>query len=651
VSAPVVGIDLGTTNSLVAVAGWPKATDLPRVLVDGSGAALLPSVVRFDEGGTVVVGAPAQSSAPAHAGRTVASVKRLMGRSLADAGPDLPFLPFDVVAGEGDTARVRLPGEHGRTVTPQEVSAHILRALKDRASSALGVPIEKAVITVPAYFDDAQRQATRDAARLAGIEAVRLVAEPTAAALAYGLGTRPRGTQNIVVYDLGGGTFDVSVLRITPGEGVAGSGKLAADAFEVLATHGDTRLGGDDFDHAVVAWIIEQALAANPKLPPPDAQSIGRLKALAERAKVELSTTETTGIDVGAALGGVWSTLPSFTLARADLDRLIEPLVERTITSCRRALRDANRQMNGEAISAVILVGGATRTPLVRERVGRAFGLTPYTAIDPDQAVALGAAVQASIIGGGAGPAQALLLDVVPLSLGIETANGAFAKIIVRNAPIPAAGHEMFSTQVDGQTSIKLHVLQGEREMAADCRSLGEFHLRGIPPMPAGIPQLRVDFSVDANGLLTVSALERRSGKRLSVQIVPHHGLSSDEVERIERESFANARSDMSRHRIADLLANSRLDLLWINRQLNKSGGLVSAPQRAAIEQSAAALQSFVDRSAAEGGGAAVDPDAFHAAKEALDRASIPLHEASIRQSLTGEGGAGAAGTGPAAGT
>ncbi len=650
-SAPVVGIDLGTTNSLVAVAGWPKATDLPRVLVDGSGAALLPSVVRFDEGGTVVVGAPAQSSAPAHAGRTVASVKRLMGRSLADAGPDLPFLPFDVVAGEGDTARVRLPGEHGRTVTPQEVSAHILRALKDRASSALGVPIEKAVITVPAYFDDAQRQATRDAARLAGIEAVRLVAEPTAAALAYGLGTRPRGTQNIVVYDLGGGTFDVSVLRITPGEGVAGSGKLAADAFEVLATHGDTRLGGDDFDHAVVAWIIEQALAANPKLPPPDAQSIGRLKALAERAKVELSTTETTGIDVGAALGGVWSTLPSFTLARADLDRLIEPLVERTITSCRRALRDANRQMNGEAISAVILVGGATRTPLVRERVGRAFGLTPYTAIDPDQAVALGAAVQASIIGGGAGPAQALLLDVVPLSLGIETANGAFAKIIVRNAPIPAAGHEMFSTQVDGQTSIKLHVLQGEREMAADCRSLGEFHLRGIPPMPAGIPQLRVDFSVDANGLLTVSALERRSGKRLSVQIVPHHGLSSDEVERIERESFANARSDMSRHRIADLLANSRLDLLWINRQLNKSGGLVSAPQRAAIEQSAAALQSFVDRSAAEGGGAAVDPDAFHAAKEALDRASIPLHEASIRQSLTGEGGAGAAGTGPAAGT
>ncbi|MDP1663320.1 MAG: Hsp70 family protein [Phycisphaerales bacterium] len=649
-NGPIVGIDLGTTNSLVAVAGWPNPTDPPRVLADNAGSALMPSVVRFDDGGAVVVGSPARSSGPAHTGRIVASVKRLMGRSLADAGPDLPFLPFEVVAGEGDTARVRLPGAGGRNVTPQEVSAHILRALKERASSALGVPVERAVVTVPAYFDDAQRQATRDAARLAGLDAVRLVAEPTAAALAYGLGTRPQGPQNIVVYDLGGGTFDVSILRITPGSGEAGSGKLAADAFEVLATHGDTRLGGDDFDHAVVTWIVARALDANPQLPPPDAQSIGRLKALAERAKVELSSSESSAIDVGASLGGAWGSVPALTLARADLDGLIAPLVDRTIASCRRALRDAQRQMNGEPISAVILVGGATRTPLVRERVGQVFGLAPYTAIDPDQAVALGAAVQASIIGGGAGTAQALLLDVVPLSLGIETANGAFAKIIVRNAPIPAAGHEMFSTQVDGQTSVKLHVLQGEREMVADCRSLGEFHLRGIPPMPAGIPQLRVDFAVDANGLLTVSALERRSGKRLSVQIVPHHGLSRDEVERIERESFANALSDMSRHRIADLLANSRLDLLWINRQLTRAGGLVSAPQRAAIERGAAALQAFIDLAAADGGGAGVDPDAFHAAKEALDRASVPLHEASIKQSLAGETGAGGAGTAGGAG-
>lgn len=626
-NAPIVGIDLGTTNSLVAVAGWPGPTDPPRVLPDASGRTLLPSIVRFESGGGVVVGEGARSSDPAHAGRVIASVKRLMGRSLADAKADLPFLPFDVVAGEGETARVKLPGADGRTVTPQEVSAHILAALKKQASDALGVPVERAVITVPAYFDDAQRQATRDAARLAGLEAVRLVAEPTAAALAYGLGTRPQSPQNVVVYDLGGGTFDVSVLRITPGS--ASGGKLGADAFEVLATHGDTHLGGDDFDHAVVQWIIERALAAAPDLPPPSAATMGRLKSLAEHAKIDLSDRDTVAIDAAAAFGRA---VPTLTLTRAELDRLITPLIDRTINSCKRALRDAQRQMAGEPVNTVILVGGATRTPLVRTRVGEVFGLAPYTAIDPDQAVALGAAVQASVLGSGGSAGNALLLDVVPLSLGIETANGAFAKIILRNAPIPAAGHEMFSTQIDGQTAIKLHVLQGEREMVADCRSLGEFHLRGIPAMPAGIPQLRVDFAVDANGLLTVSAHERRSGKRLSVQVVPHHGLSRDEVACIERESFANARSDMTRHRIADLLANSRLDLIWINRQLSGAGALIAPQQRAAVEQAVATLQAFVD--AASSGAASIDADAFHGAKESLDRASIPLHEASIRRSL-----------------
>jgi molecular chaperone DnaK (HSP70) len=629
VNAPIVGIDLGTTNSLVAVAGWPKPTDQPRVIPDSSGRALVPSVVRF-EPRRVVVGAAARSADPAHAGRVIASVKRLMGRSLDDASTDLPFLPFAVIAGEGETARVKLPD--GRTVTPQEVSAHLLAALKKQASDALGVAIERAVITVPAYFDDAQRQATRDAARLAGLEAVRLVAEPTAAALAYGLGTRPQSPQNVVVYDLGGGTFDISVLRITPG-GDAG-GKVGADAFEVLATHGDTHLGGDDFDHAVVRWIVERTLAAAPELPPPTVAVMGGLKALAERAKIGLSDRDAAEIDAGSVFG---RSMPPLTLTRAELERLIAPLVERTIASCRRALRDAQRQMAGDPVNTVILVGGATRTPLVRSRVGELFNLTPYTAIDPDQAVALGAAVQASVLSGtsGSGGPDALLLDVVPLSLGIETANGAFAKIVMRNAPIPAAGHEMFSTQVDSQTSIKLHVLQGEREMAADCRSLGEFHLGGIPPMPAGIPQLRVDFTVDANGLLTVSALERRSGKRLLVQVVPHHGLSRDEVDRIERESFANARTDMARHRIADLLANSRLDLLWINKQLAATGSLIDTEQRKAVEHAAAVLQGFVNAASGEGI-ATVDPDAFHAAKEALDRASIPLHEASIKRSLAG---------------
>jgi len=622
VTAPIVGIDLGTTNSLVAVAAWPNPTDPPRIIPDAAGRALLPSVVRFEPGaGGVVVGTDARTHDGTGTQWTIASAKRLMGRSMRDAADDAPFLPFKVVPGEGDTARVRLPD--GRAVTPQEVSAHILTALRKQASAALGLDVTRAVITVPAYFDDAQRQATRDAARLAGLDAVRLVAEPTAAALAYGLGTRPSTPQNIAVYDLGGGTFDVSVLRITP----RAEGGLGADAFEVLATHGDTHLGGDDFDHAVVTWILDQVIptidlgAGNDAL-------IDALLTLARKAKIDLTDRTETTIDLRRHFGG---RAASLTLTRDVYQKLIDPLVSRTLDSCRRALRDAKRQMAGDPVNAVILVGGATRTPLVRERVNELFGIEPYTAIDPDQAVALGAAVQASVLAGAA--SGALLLDVVPLSLGIETANGAFAKIIVRNAPVPAAGHEMFSTQADNQTSIKLHVLQGEREMAADCRSLGEFHLRGIPPMPAGIPQLRVDFTVDANGLLTVAAHERRSGKRLSVQIVPHHGLSREEVERIERESFAHARADMTRHRVADLLANSRLDLTWIARQLATAGDLIQPPQRAAIDHAAAALKSFTDR--AERGDAPIDPDAFHAAKEALDRASIPLHEASIRRSLT----------------
>ena len=632
---PIVGIDLGTTNSLVAVAGWPSATDQPRVIPDATGGVLVPSVVRYQAGGgPVMVGRDAMSAASVERGAggwSIASVKRLMGRSVADSRADIPFLPFEVVEGDSQTARVKLPD--GRVVTPQEVSAHILSALREQVSGVLGVQVNRAVITVPAYFDDAQRQATRDAARLAGLDAVRLVAEPTAAALAYGLGVQSRAAQNVVVYDLGGGTFDVSVLRITPRDGTGSGG--GADAFEVLSTHGDTHLGGDDFDHALVRWIIERAVAAAPDLPPPTVDVMGRLKRIAEHAKVDLSTRSETGINVGEVFS---RPIPPFTLTRTEFEGLIAPLVARTLDSCKRAIRDAKRQMDGEPVSTVILVGGATRTPLVRSEVKELFGVEPYTAIDPDQAVALGAAVQASVIAGGTG---ALLLDVVPLSLGIETANGAFAKIVMRNAPIPAAGHEMFSTQVDNQTSIKLHVLQGEREMVADCRSLGEFHLRGIPPMPAGIPQLRVDFTVDANGLLTVSALERRSGKRLSVQIVPHHGLSREEVERIERESFANARTDMNRHRVADLLANSRLDLIWINRQLATAGGLIGEDQRERVARAAATLQGFIDaatsqRSPADSGGG-VDPDAFHAAKEALDRASVPLHEASIRRSLSSQ--------------
>jgi molecular chaperone HscA len=641
-AGPIVGIDLGTTNSLVAVACWPAPTDVPRVLaVDDAGGVLLPSVVRLSPQGRVeAVGAPAREQAERFPGRTVASVKRLMGRSLKDAARDAGFLAYDVVEGAGATARVRLPAdEQGerRQVSPQEISAHVLAELKRRAEAALGVPVRRAVITVPAYFDDAQRQATRDAARLAGLEALRLVAEPTAAALAYGLGLRAAGIgapaqgQVVAVYDLGGGTFDVSVLRISPlGIGDAGqadAGQVAGqgeEAFSVLATAGDTRLGGDDFDFAIVTWLVQRW--ARPDLLA-DAHARRALLSMAERAKIELSTSE-------RALVPGWQGLPAAELTRQEFEGLIAPLVERTLASCRRAIKDAQRQLDGRAVESVILVGGATRTPLVRRRVGELFGRAPYTAIDPDCAVALGAAVQGAVLAGAT--RGALLLDVIPLSLGIETVGGAVAKVLMRNSTVPASASEMFSTSVDGQTSIKLHVLQGEREMASDCRSLGVFHLRGVPPMPAGLPQLRVEFEVDTSGVLTVRATELRSQTALSVQVVPNHGLTREEVARIEAESLASAREDMARHRVADLVANSRLDLVWIERQLARHGAGLPSAQREAIEQGARALREMTERASADW--QSVVPDAFQQAKESLDRLSIPLHERAITRTLQGEG-------------
>jgi molecular chaperone DnaK (HSP70) len=647
-AGPIVGIDLGTTNSLIAVSGWPRASDGPRVVreADGrehAGEALLPSVVRFEADGAVVVGTRAKAEAPQFPRTTIASVKRLMGRSLRDAGSDVGFVSYEVVQGPGQTARVRLPAPLGRDVSPQEVSAHVLRALRARAEAGLGVKVERAVITVPAYFDDAQRQATRDAARLSGLEAVRLVAEPTAAALAYGLGVAASGlrrAQTMVVYDLGGGTFDVSVLRLTPRGG-------GADAFEVLSTAGDTHLGGDDVDFAVMRWLVERAIDMKPDLPAPSDAARRRLLAEAERAKIRLSDDESIEIDL-AWLVGADGPASRATLTRSTLEGLCAGLIDRTIAACRRALRDARDAMDGqgvEGVDAVILVGGATRMPVVRRRVAEFFGREPYTAIDPDQAVALGAAVQASVIAseerrtasaGGAGSGTSMngpmLLDVIPLSLGLETAGGGVAKIIMRNTPVPARASEMFSTQKDGQGSILLNIVQGEREMAVDCRSLGTFHLRGIPPMPAGLAQLRVDFVVDVNGILSVEAVEQRSQRRLRVQIVPNHGLTREEVHRIERESFAFAREDMARHRIADLIANSELDAGWIRTQLARYGTDVPAELRGAIEAALEALEGFITRAKADW--QAVVADEFARAKESLDRASMPLHEAAMTRSL-----------------
>jgi molecular chaperone DnaK (HSP70) len=622
ITDPIVGIDLGTTNSLVAIGDGSGA----RVLPDASGAALVPSVVRYvDPAGEgrlrVVVGREARDAAPEHPGVTISSVKRLMGRSRADAEADLKFLPYEVIEGEHRTARVRLPG--GRIVSPQEVSAAILGELKTQAEAALGTQVRRAVVTVPAYFDDAQRQATRDAGRLAGLEVVRIVNEPTAAALAYGVGlgaSARRGESAVAVYDLGGGTFDVSVLRLTP---PASEGETSF--FEVVSTAGDTRLGGDDFDHVIVERVCEASGVETTGL---SESARSTLVATAERVKRELSDRESVVFE---------ATIPGGAAVRREISRdeyeaWIGPLVDRTFDACARAMTDASGKLPAEGLSAVVLVGGATRTPVVRRRVKEFFGLEPYTALDPDQVVALGAAVQASILSGST--RGALLLDVVPLSLGLETAGGAVAKIIVRNSTVPARAKEMFSTQKDGQTAVRLSVYQGEREMAEHCRRLGEFVLKGLPPMPAGIPQLEVTFLVDANGVLNVSAVERRSGRSASLQVVPNHGLTREEVEKIEAESFAHAREDMTRHRVVDLVANCKLDLKWTMDRLAKFGNKLDAGGRAELETRAAAVRGLIE--AAEADWRTVDPDAFHAAKEQLDRAGLRLQEISIAESLRG---------------
>ncbi|MCC6284275.1 MAG: Hsp70 family protein [Phycisphaerales bacterium] len=634
---PIIGIDLGTTNSLVTICDSTG----PRVIPDPAGRALLPSVVRYDRApdGSIraVVGHDALAQAPAFPQGTIASIKRLMGRSRRDAEAELPHLSYDVIEGPHSTARARVPvydpgardGPHEWIVrSPQEVSASILSELRSRASAALGAPVQRAVITVPAYFDDAQRQATRDAGRMAGLDVVRIIAEPTAAALAYGLGaglSRADGRERtIAVYDLGGGTFDVSILRITPGEG---AGEPAF--FQVLSTSGDTHLGGDDLDQSIVLHLLSEAGdpagAALARLAALPGDARARLVEAAREAKHRLSNEHAALVRCELGPGRALEA----TVTREDLDRLSSPLIERTLAACAGALRDAAPALEGEPLDGVVLVGGMTRMPAVRERVKRFFGLDPYAGIDPDQVVALGAAVQASILQGAR--RDALLLDVIPLSLGIETVGGAVAKVIMRNTTVPARAREMFSTSVDNQTAIRLHVLQGEREMAGDCRSLGVFSLR-VPPMPAGMPQVEVDFGVDANGVLTVTATERRSGRRADVQIVPNHGLSRDEVERIERDSLAHAREDMTRHQVVDLVTNSRLDLKWIGDRLARYGSLLDDASRASLAATADALRALVE--AADADWRSADVKALQAAKAALDRGSVRLQEIAITQSL-----------------
>lgn len=637
-SEPIIGIDLGTTNSLAAIADERG----PRILGDSaSGSGIVPSVVRYEfpegEPERVVVGLDARERAVEFAQSTIASVKRLMGRSIEDASGDAPYLPYQIVPGPRNMAAVAIPRPTGDAIVlmPQEVSAQILRAIKDKAEQALGTTVRKAVVTVPAYFDDAQRQATRDAGRLAGLEVVRIVSEPTAAALAYGLGSAQRAKvepTTVAVYDLGGGTFDISILRITPGPDAS-----APAIFQVLATDGDTRLGGDDADYALVSLFLaeintkfdlglpENLAEGLTALPP---QTRRALLGFAQGVKHRLSSDDAAEVAIDLGEGRVYER----TVTRAEFESLIQPWMDRSIAACNRARKAAAKQPGGEEIDAVVLVGGSTRVPAVRAAVGEFFGLEPYTALDPDRVVALGAAVQAATLAGVS--RNSLLLDAIPLSLGIETVGGAMAKLIHAGATLPARAKETFSTSVDNQTGIVLKVLQGEREMAEDCRTLGEFHLKGIPPMPAGVPQVIVEFLVDANGVLNVSAHEKRSGQAATLQIIPNHGLTRDEVDAIEAEAIEHARDDMTRHRVVDLVAHARLDIKWITEARQRAGHLLPEDAAQRLEATLRAVQEMVAQASEDW--RSVDAEAFYRAKQAMDEASVPLHEQAISQSLKG---------------
>src|SRR5271157_1254676 len=565
----IVGIDLGTTNSLVAYVD--TQTGEPRCIPGPSGSTLCPSVVSIDPDGGIIVGEPARRRLLIQPERSMYSVKRLMGRGPSDVQSELKLFPFRIDPASKNVIRVQL-GD--KVFTPPEISSFILRELKNWAESFFGETVDRAVITVPAYFNDAQRQATKDAGKLAGLEVLRLVNEPTAAALAYGLHEKQRG--KVAVYDLGGGTFDISVLKlISTSEG---------DIYQVLSTNGDTHLGGDDIDNLLQAFVHEQILQHDQIDFSPHGELAQELRKALIEIKHQLSETTTAMLRFPLPNGNVF--VHEFT--RGELEALIRPVVDRTMAPVKLALADA--QLKPSELDEIVLVGGTTRTPLIRRTVQELFDRKPHTELNPDEVVALGAAVQANILDQGV--KNMLLLDVTPLSLGIETYGGAVAKVIPRNSTIPASAQELYTTGVDNQTGIDIHVLQGERELAKDCRSLARFTLR-VPPAPAGLPRIEVRFLIDANGILQVSAKDIRTGIVHTIEVQPSYGLNDNDIERMLEESIEYAEQDFAERQVIEARTEAESILTATAKALaNPNASNLSAPERAKIDVSVAALRA-----------------------------------------------------------